>query len=450
MSKINPKFRKNLCVAGGAILDEFLNIYIPQGYPKIPNDIDAYLVGLADDELELFVAELLNSFACIFMCTRTVHSLNIRFTHISPIDPDEKAVFPLEFKEIMGKYGDSDPPKLQIILRSYASPSEVVTGFDLDASGVCFYGGKYYATPRAMYAMERMILTFDLDRLSTTYNFRMLKYMIEKGFATYIPVPIATELFSEIPRLLPIMYKNPTSDYQNTLIGFLAMEVTSSIRKLRIWERSDYDETTKKIPSSSSSSSVSSLGSSFASSSFASDPLDAIPESADPEDDSPEDEGPPNELDLMSYDDFCQLSKEEQYTLSKMGEDEDDSNEDDSDSELADSHSTACERIFGDHSFGFSEYYQNYYARSIKNHVRKYIYRGSSFDVKMMGYTILMAHDKERLGHIFNFPPLDKLPADVCEVPSHIEFVTTNPGSQFTGSFNPVTLSWLEWGSIPI
>jgi hypothetical protein len=410
MSKIDPKFHPNLCPAGGALVHEFVNPVIYNGKRKSPNDIDLFLVGLQDDELELFVAEFMYSFGALFMCTRTAYSLNLSYICISPFDDEDESTHKneVEFEQIMKKYDGNrhkDPPKIQIILRSYASPSEVVTGFDLDASGLCYYMGKYYATPRAMYALENMILTFDVDRFSTTYNVRMLKYMKEKGFMTYIPIPIAVELFSEIPRVLPTIHRE--SVHQNTLIGFLAMEVYSTVRSCQVSKPADYDVTDKVFTKTKSKGGE---------------------ECAKKGGDNSKDEAPISEVDLLSRSEFEALSEEQQ-------------------SELCSSQNQRTYLYFDQQVYDSK--YENYYTYSVRNYVHHYIYRGSGSSRKLIGYTVEIDGDKKQIAYLLDFPPLNVIDYQLG-LPSRIEFVTSNPGSQLTGSFNPVTVSWLDWVTITL
>lgn len=411
MSKIDPKFHPNLCPAGGSVTQELVNPVTLSGKRKPPNDIDLFLVGLEDDELEPFVAEFLCSIGSLFWCTRTAHSITISYGCISHFDIKDKSTHPTrkEFESIMSKYDDyysCSPPQLQIILRSYKSPSEVVTGFDLDASGLCYHMGKYYATPRAIYALENMTLTFDIDRFSTTYNVRMLKYMKEKGFMVYIPIPIAIELFSEIPKLLSILRKDINTIHQNTLIGFLAMEVLSAALKFRSWGRSDYDETDTVY----------------------SKPVDSEPVE---ENNNQEDESPNGDLDLLSRKEFEALPEAERSIWDPKSYNYYDAYK------ITRNYFT-CVKVN-------ITAYQIYHANRVYQYVNKYIYGGPRSSRRLIGYTV--RGSKEHLGYLFDFPPLNLVSVPLC-LPTHIEFLTSNPGTQFTGSFNPVTLTWLDWATI--
>lgn len=85
---------------------------------------------------------------------------------------------------------DTGGIKATLIKREYACPSEVVNGFDLDASQlVCVYENdkpRLYTTPIGMYAIEHMVNWVDPEMASTTYLQRLAKYQ-KKGFSVRVP-----------------------------------------------------------------------------------------------------------------------------------------------------------------------------------------------------------------------------------------------------------------------
>ncbi|MBE3043135.1 hypothetical protein IMZ48_11305 [Candidatus Bathyarchaeota archaeon] len=64
----------------------------------------------------------------------------------------------------------------QIVLRSYRSVSEILTGFDVDASGGAYDGNQVYVTPRALGSFQTQINQVDLTRRSPSYENRLSKY----------------------------------------------------------------------------------------------------------------------------------------------------------------------------------------------------------------------------------------------------------------------------------
>lgn len=86
--------------------------------------------------------------------------------------------------------------KLQIILRLYRSPSEVLVGFDVDCCSVGYNGHDVYMTPRAHAAIVKQRNTVDVSRRSPSYEHRLAKYAV-RGFEV---------LYSTVfhPVLLPV------------------------------------------------------------------------------------------------------------------------------------------------------------------------------------------------------------------------------------------------------
>jgi len=129
--------------------------------------------------------------------------------------------------------------KVQIILRVYHTPSEVVHGFDLDPSGLIYHNGRYYITKRALHSIETMTLYIALSRASTTYNLRLVKYMKKYGFRIYSPIEITTQ---HIVSGLDI-YNNRSAYRQfleGYLIGLIANIKMKPSDRIRIGGTSDY------------------------------------------------------------------------------------------------------------------------------------------------------------------------------------------------------------------
>ncbi|CAG8440942.1 1066_t:CDS:10 [Ambispora gerdemannii] len=75
---------------------------------------------------------------------------------------------------------------IQIVLRSYQSPSEVLTGFDVDCCSVGFDGKNVWALARAHQAITKQCNVVDLTRRSPSYEMRLAKYA-ERGFEIKVP-----------------------------------------------------------------------------------------------------------------------------------------------------------------------------------------------------------------------------------------------------------------------
>ncbi|KAI9451558.1 hypothetical protein BJY52DRAFT_1297200 [Lactarius psammicola] len=75
---------------------------------------------------------------------------------------------------------------VQIVLRLYSSPAEVLAGFDVDAPCCAYDGDRVWANPRAIISMMRQSNTVDMTRRSPSYEVRLAKYST-RGFEVYIP-----------------------------------------------------------------------------------------------------------------------------------------------------------------------------------------------------------------------------------------------------------------------
>lgn len=115
-----------------------------------------------------------------------VHMENLEYTDDTNIDNGD-----------IDHVSESDGPmpktwtkekKIQFVLRTYTSPTEVVHGFDLDCVGFIYVvaTGKLYATRRALLSVKCMENWFDPSRSSPSYDWRLIKYK-KRGFRIILP-----------------------------------------------------------------------------------------------------------------------------------------------------------------------------------------------------------------------------------------------------------------------
>ncbi|QKF93471.1 hypothetical protein QKU48_gp0013 [Fadolivirus algeromassiliense] len=94
--------------------------------------------------------------------------------------------------EIVAMYNGStvtlmiDNLKLQVVLRLYNTLSEIIHGFDLGSSAVGFDGNNVLFTTLSKFCYENMVNIFDGTRRSTTYEYRLIKYF-DHGFNIVLP-----------------------------------------------------------------------------------------------------------------------------------------------------------------------------------------------------------------------------------------------------------------------
>eukprot|EP00004_Rigifila_ramosa_P006668 TRINITY_DN1758_c0_g1_i12.p1 TRINITY_DN1758_c0_g1~~TRINITY_DN1758_c0_g1_i12.p1 ORF type:complete len:903 (+),score=178.72 TRINITY_DN1758_c0_g1_i12:636-3344(+) len=75
---------------------------------------------------------------------------------------------------------------IQIVLRLYKSPAEVLMGFDIDACCVGFDGESVWTLDRCRRALTKQYNLVDLTRRSLTYESRLFKYS-KRGFSVAVP-----------------------------------------------------------------------------------------------------------------------------------------------------------------------------------------------------------------------------------------------------------------------
>lgn len=75
---------------------------------------------------------------------------------------------------------------MQVILRLYQTPSEVIHGFDVDACCIGYDGQSLWMTNRCVFALKAGFNTFSFDRLSPSYENRLAKYGV-RGLPIFVP-----------------------------------------------------------------------------------------------------------------------------------------------------------------------------------------------------------------------------------------------------------------------
>jgi len=80
----------------------------------------------------------------------------------------------------------ADSVCLQVVLRHYATPSEILHGFDLGPAAVGFDGARVWLTEMGRFAYEHRCLVVDTGRRSLTYEARLAKYH-SRGFNLVLP-----------------------------------------------------------------------------------------------------------------------------------------------------------------------------------------------------------------------------------------------------------------------
>ncbi|KAF5361582.1 hypothetical protein D9757_011560 [Collybiopsis confluens] len=166
----------NVVAAGGSVLACLMPLpeeakvskratrkyYHATAYPT--SDIDLFLWGLTPEQAEAKIVKIYeavrDSVPWDVTCVRTKHTVSIH------------SQYPYR--------------SVQIVLRLYSSPAEILTGFDIDAPCCTYDGSRVWANPRAIAALMRQCNTVDVTRRSPSYEVRLTKYST-RGFEVYVP-----------------------------------------------------------------------------------------------------------------------------------------------------------------------------------------------------------------------------------------------------------------------
>ncbi|KAJ3047915.1 hypothetical protein HK097_011042 [Rhizophlyctis rosea] len=164
----------NIFAAGGSVLACLSPVPVEHDTPaacrnyfreKYPgSDIDLFIYGLDEAGAKAKMEQIYNCIidACPFETTvfRTAHAVTI--------------VSEYPYRHV------------QIVLRLYKSPAEILMGFDVDSCGVGFDGKHVWATRRAHLAIIAQANTIDMTRRSPSYEMRLAKYA-DRGFEIHVP-----------------------------------------------------------------------------------------------------------------------------------------------------------------------------------------------------------------------------------------------------------------------
>ncbi|KAJ9454543.1 Poly(ADP-ribose) polymerase pme-1 [Diplonema papillatum] len=172
---------ENLMLAGGSVLAA---ISANEGLGFQGADLDLFMHGIDTDEKAL---QLVETIVATVQRNRTAQQRGSSFKGSSA----ELQVFRTSHSiTIAGRYPNRH---IQIVLRMYKSPSELLAGFDVDACTVAWDGYRFWANPRALRALNTQVNTVDLTRRSLTYEVRLAKYA-RRGFAVHIPEELAEHI----------------------------------------------------------------------------------------------------------------------------------------------------------------------------------------------------------------------------------------------------------------
>lgn len=158
----------NVFLGGGAIFSVLF------GEPI--RDIDLFIYGCSEEEAiktiyrcgeiyrEHVNAHRVEGESQEIVCTRTSNSISFKSAIFDPA---------------------RDLVPLQVILRLYQTPSEVLHGFDIDSCCMGWNGEDIWLTNRCLFALRMGYNTFNLDKMSEVYEVRSAKYGV-RGMPLYL------------------------------------------------------------------------------------------------------------------------------------------------------------------------------------------------------------------------------------------------------------------------
>jgi hypothetical protein len=126
---------------------------------------------------------------------------------------------------------------LQVILRLYRDPAEVLLGFDIDSCCVGYNGKSVLCLPRFKRAITMGLNLVDESRRSTSYERRLLKYS-QRGFAVAIPGLSRPAMGLASPFLRPLLHPPCTTTIHSS--GCLCNVLRYDIKRIRA-SRSEHD-----------------------------------------------------------------------------------------------------------------------------------------------------------------------------------------------------------------
>eukprot|EP01132_Coremiostelium_polycephalum_P005506 gene5506-6860_t len=150
----------NVFAAGGAVLG--CTLEKPIDFEK--SDIDLFIYGLSEKE--------------------ATEKLLYIYNFLKEKRPTEVEIMRSKYAiTIFQKHPNRN---VQIVLRLYKSPAEVLMGFDIDCCAIGFNGEEVYCVPRCRKSIIDGINTVSMTRRSLTYESRLFKYA-KRGFAIQVP-----------------------------------------------------------------------------------------------------------------------------------------------------------------------------------------------------------------------------------------------------------------------
>jgi hypothetical protein len=142
------------------------------------SDVDIFLYGLSEEEAEKKVIHIYETFKKNLTGRNDNTRVSMPATLYNTTDGD---IMIIRTKHAITFHFGYPIRPVQIILRIYKSPAEILMGFDVDCCCIGYDGKQVYCLPRARRAINTRMNLVDVERQSTTYEVRLFKYA-KRGF----------------------------------------------------------------------------------------------------------------------------------------------------------------------------------------------------------------------------------------------------------------------------
>lgn len=192
-----------------------------------------YIAGVVDDytDIDVFVTDrrvvddIKNSIVDVKEILVTTNS--ITFKRDIPRDARGELHEQFKTREPVHRIPNTKSKYVQVILREYKTPSEIVHGFDLDCCGYILVDNRLYYTVRSKYSTELGYNFFDPTRSSPSYPNRLAKYNL-RGFDIWLPffdrLEFNEEYFNKLANDIYHKHKNAIVDFGES--EFIALKPT--------------------------------------------------------------------------------------------------------------------------------------------------------------------------------------------------------------------------------
>ncbi len=190
-NELLTKFNNNLIACGGTICKSMLGHHVNNRYT---DDIDFFFYNLDIYQANKMRIEIIEYLITIWKSNVGKNVIRNRYrgdqeTIIKDVKfyiQRNKYVTTLHVEELCDYHEHPRVYMYQFIHRIYPDISSIIGGFDLSASAVAYNGKEVYTTPLGTWTFKTKSIIIDMGRRSTSYEHRLKKY-IKYGFNLIFP-----------------------------------------------------------------------------------------------------------------------------------------------------------------------------------------------------------------------------------------------------------------------